>query len=137
MQKEYRTLLIGMAIFIAALTALTCAQGCASARQSKMITIGDVEQDARFRIVGSYTQDNDPGRAGSLDAGIPVDGVPVDINAILESQGVGQSLTLDIKRIGGEFSVEIIGTGIQNGRSIEVRSGSDTVLVGEYESRLR
>lgn len=110
--------------------------GCASAYQKRTITIGEVTKDIDVRIIGSYTQQNDPGRAADLGANVPIEGVPVDVKALIESQGVEQSVSMDIGKVGGTFRLEVIGTGIQNGRSIEIKTDKEQVLIGELEAQL-
>jgi hypothetical protein len=109
--------------------------GCASARQKRTINIGEVTNDIEVEIVGSYTQQNDPGRAADLGGTVPIQGVPVDLKALIESQGAAQTVSMDIKKIGGSFRLKIVGTGVQNGRSIEAKTGNDHVLIGELESQ--
>jgi len=109
--------------------------GCASARQKRTINIGEVTNDIEVEILGSYTQQNDPGRAADLSGEVPIKSVPVDLKALIESQGVSQTVSMDIKKVGGSFRLKIIGTGVQNGRSIEAQTENEHVLIGELESQ--
>lgn len=112
--------------------------GCASARQNKVITVGIVRGDVSFRIVGSYSQENDPFQALSVNGEIPVGSIPVGsipLSILANRTGTENAVSINIGEIGGKMSVEVIGSGFQNSKSYEIKTSEEHILVGELEAQ--
>lgn len=135
---NYRPVIFIVSAFILLILCLTFLGGCAtSAKTDRMLEVGKTTGDVVVEINGSNNQMNDPGLAGTFNANVPVEGVPVDLAAVVQSQGVKQSLNVHIQEIGGKLSILMNGSSNQNAPSIEVRSGTNTVLIGDLEAQLR
>ena len=105
--------------------------GCASADQTKTVRVGMVVGSVDFSIIGSYGQQSDPQTLTDSSVSLPVDGVPVPLDVLLNQTGSASNVTIDIAEIGEDFRLKIIGSGIQNAGSYTVRTASDTVTVGK------
>lgn len=105
--------------------------GCASAMQQKTVEIGNVAETVKIEVVGSYNQENDPFAWVSAQSNISK--IPID--ALINSAGVNSVIRL---KIGTAKSVDfrIIGSGIQNSKSWEVRDGDTHAIGGLLESQL-
>ena len=121
---------------VACLLAL-CLAGCGalqSARSDRLIRI-DSAESVRVRVVGSYGQDNVDGGIFAGEGRLPASLGGSPISAQLGRSGLGQALSLEVGAVTGAVEIEAIGVGIQNGRSIEIKSNGDHVLIGELESQ--
>ncbi len=109
---------------------------CASSLNQKGIVIGEVDQDVNFRLVGSYGQEENLTNILSGETNIPIENMTIPAEIFFNRSGVSSDLDLEIGRVGGTLDVEVIGSGIQNGKSYEVKTNKEHILVGEYESQI-
>ena len=108
------------------------------------LVIGEMEGDITHRTVGSLGQEFGKGFSGDLEATVSINGMPpIPMRAFMEAQGQSGGMTVRIDKMTGEFFFESIGSGIQNGQSLEVEtetkadgSSTERVHMGVYVSSM-
>jgi len=126
---------------------LILAVGCATQSQ-RQLSIGEVNGGKihlSLRSVGSYSQEMGPSVDMNGNVTMPINGVISPINADLMSTAMLGKSGVTIGNVTGDditFEFEIVGSGIQNGKSHEIKTNYPTgqqrehVLIGELESQL-
>ena len=104
--------------------------GCASANQNRAVRVGKVNGSVDFRVVGSYSQVDNPQQAVNANVSVPISGVPTPIDILLNKTGLDAHVSIEIQEVGKDFNLEVIGTGIQNSKSFSIETEKEKIQVG-------